>query len=54
MEKQTCGNCAHFRLHYIRRTRKYMPLRYGHCVYPRLKKREADEHACQYWKPEKT
>ena len=39
MNEQTCGNCAHFRLHYIRRGRRYFSLRYGHCVCPRLKKR---------------
>lgn len=53
MNKQTCGNCVHFRLHYIRRGRKYFSLRYGHCVCPRLKKRDAAQAACQYWKSEK-
>ncbi len=51
MEEKTCGNCKHFRLHYIRRARKYSPLHYGHCVYPRCKKRKTEEPACQHWKP---
>ena len=48
MNEQICGNCAYFRLHYIRRGRRYFSLRYGHCVCPRLKKREAAQTACQY------
>ncbi len=53
MNNQTCGNCAYFRLHYIRRGRRYFSLRYGHCICPRLKKRDAAQTACQYWKSEK-
>ena len=46
-----CGNCAHFRLHYIRLAKgRYHALRYGHCVYPRRKQREAFRPACPHWK----
>ena len=49
MEEKTCKNCAFFRLHYIRYGRgRYSP-HYGHCVKPRLKKREENEKACAYW-----
>ena len=53
MNKQTCGSYAHFRLHDTRRGRRYLPLCYGHCICPRLKKRDAAQAACQYWKSEK-
>jgi hypothetical protein len=51
MEKEKiCGNCRHFRLHYIKYSRgTYRALLYGHCVKPRLKKRNASEKACSYW-----
>ena len=50
MEEKYCKNCAYFRLHYIRYGRgRYVPLHYGHCVKPRLKKRMADEKGCSYW-----
>ena len=46
---ETCGNCKYFRRHYIRRENdNYSPLQYGHCVYPRLKKRRTEEH-CAHW-----
>lgn len=48
-----CNNCKHFRLHYVRRCDGfYMSLEYGHCVYPRLKKRPADTKACRYFAPQ--
>ena len=49
MEEKICKSCKHFRLHYIKLGRSYRSLRYGHCVYPRCKKREADCPACANW-----
>jgi len=50
MEIQNCGNCKHFRLHYIKYSRgRYSALIHGHCVKPRLKKRYVEDKACQYW-----
>jgi len=44
LPEESCGNCKYFRKHYIRSYKgHYMPLGYGHCVYPRLKKRRAEE-----------
>ena len=44
-----CGNCRHFRLHYIRRYRGcYAPLSYGHCVFPRSKPRNIHQ-TCPHW-----
>ena len=38
-EAKICGNCAHFRLHYVRCQEDfYLPLRCGHCVHPRRKR----------------
>lgn len=46
---EQCGTCAHFRRHYVRiGTDFYLPLSYGHCVYPRQKKRRDDED-CPRW-----
>lgn len=46
-----CENCKHFRRHYAldRDYCYFLALDYGHCVYPKLKKRDADIKACQYW-----
>lgn len=50
MESRVCGNCMHFRQHYIRYARgNYFALKYGHFVKPRLKKRYREEKACNYW-----
>ncbi len=49
MEVKNCKNCAYFRLHYVKGPKKYSPLSYGHCVYPRLKRRYADTSACEYY-----
>jgi len=54
MEEKLCDNCKNFRPHYARNTRGYyIPLMYGHCVKPRLKKRFGDEKGCSHWE-EKT
>ncbi len=48
--EQICGNCRHFRRHYVRYARgRYMALLYGHCVKPRRKKRNIDDKACDRW-----
>lgn len=50
MEDRMCKNCKNFRLHYIKYARgNYYGLKYGHCVKPRLKKRNCDDRACKYW-----
>ena len=46
-----CGDCANFRRHYVRmEENRYDPLAYGHCVFPRLKARTADQ-TCRHWRP---
>ncbi len=52
----TCGSCKHFRQHYIKFGRRYLEIAYGHCVYPRLKRRNTQAKACEHFKkgrPEK-
>ena len=49
-----CKNCKHFRQHYIKRGNRYDEIHYGHCVYPRLKKRNTDEKACEHYKERKS
>ncbi len=49
MEK-ACETCVHFRQHYIKRGGSYVSLRYGHCVHPRVKHREAETPACQHFR----
>lgn len=49
--EEVCGTCQHFRLHYIRLDENnYRPIHYGHCVFPMLKRRRAEEH-CSHWSP---
>lgn len=46
---ERCGTCIHFRRHYICIAEGfYSPLSYGHCVYPKPKKRREEER-CPYW-----
>lgn len=46
---ERCGTCAHFRRHYIRVGEGYyIPILYGHCVYPKSKRRR-DEERCPHW-----
>lgn len=48
-ETEVCGSCRHFRQHYIcMRDGRYLPISYGHCVYPACKRRRAEEH-CGRW-----
>ncbi len=49
-ENNICKNCRHFRQHYIKHGLSYRELWYGHCVYPRLKKRETAAKACEHYK----
>jgi len=49
-EDKCCKNCKHFRQHYIKSGKRYNKIHYGHCVYPRLKKRETDQKACEHYK----
>lgn len=54
LPEERCGDCIYFRLHYICRSAgHYSALNYGHCVYPRLKKRRVEEH-CPYWTAKET
>ena len=50
-EDKICKDCKHFRQHYIKFGRSYQEISYGHCVYPRLQKRESDTPACEHYKP---
>ena len=52
-EVKTCKDCKHFRQHYIKFGRSYREILYGHCVYPRLKKRESVTPACEYFNQRK-
>ncbi len=48
-----CFNCTHFRLHYIKWGESFAELIYGHCVYPRCKKRMCDTPACEHYNQRK-
>lgn len=49
-EERTCRYCKHYRQYYTKNAAgRFMPLHIGHCVKPRLKRREADSEGCQYW-----
>ena len=47
---ERCKHCKHFRQHYIKFGKSYREILYGHCVYPRLKKRNTDSPACNHYK----
>ena len=48
-QKNLCGNCRHFRRHYIKFGRSYQEILDGHCVYPMLKRREALTRGCKHF-----
>ena len=50
IDAAVCGSCAHFRRHYAKIGSMYSALAYGHCVYPRLKKR-TDGQTCPHLLP---
>lgn len=41
-----CGNCAHYRQHYILSKACCEGVNCGHCVYPRLKHRKPNDKVC--------
>lgn len=45
--QKTCKSCKHFRQHYIKHGNSYNEISYGHCVSPRLKKRDSETPACE-------
>ena len=50
MEENTCKECVYFFCHYIREKGRYQALHCGHCIYPRLKRRESGAKACRYFR----
>lgn len=54
-DSAVCGSCAHFRQHYIRyrNSSYYVPISYGHCVYPERKRRRTEE-VCAFWTARET
>lgn len=54
--EKCCANCEHFMQHYIRDpgngmfVREYVPIFMGHCPFPRLKNRRANEK-CEHFRP---
>ena len=46
MEQKTCRDCVHYRRHYIKMGRGFREIHDGHCVYPRMKRRRAEDDAC--------
>ncbi len=52
MEKN-CGNCKHYRPHYIPWGKGFRKIPHGHCVHPRLKPR-SEKQGCAYFCPKKS
>jgi hypothetical protein len=55
MNEKICKNCEHYVKHYVRLYKEDGRFRYsfvncGHCVYPRIKKREPTHKACEHFK----
>lgn len=54
MEAKTCAGCKHFIQHYVKHAPdRYFPIRQGHCIYPRVKRRDRDTPACEKFRPVK-
>ena len=52
VKANTCQNCKHFRIHYIRYEKNnYVPISDGHCVHPRLKFCKTETPACKNFSP---
>ena len=52
MNEPTCAFCIHFRPHYIQFDEdRYSLIPCGHCVYPRLKHRQATSKGCIHFSP---
>lgn len=49
MNKNTCGQCGHFRRHYVLDEQSCTAVCCGHCVFPRVKNRRPDTPSCQYF-----
>ena len=46
-EKETiCGNCKHFKTHYVYYAGRYHAIHHGHCMHPRIKGRKVTDEAC--------
>lgn len=52
-DREVCGTCKHFRQHYVWTGGMYLPISYGHCVYPARKRRRAEER-CGFWTERET
>ena len=49
MEKNVCGQCAHYYQHYAMDTRKIFKVNCEHCVMPKLRRKEPYAAACDYF-----
>lgn len=48
MEK-ICGNCEHFRKHYVFSAHRFLEIEHGHCGTLGLKNRKANQKACEHF-----
>ena len=56
MEKKICVNCEHYRIYYVKDPRLgdyYWETMNGHCIFPRLKHRDANTPACVHFAEKK-
>lgn len=49
MEKMTCDDCIYFRPHYVKFEFYFLKTGCGHCVYPRIKRRDRFSTVCRYF-----
>lgn len=49
MEKNTCRQCAHYYQHYALDARKIFRVNCGHCVMPKVRRREPYTVACEHF-----
>ena len=55
-KEEVCANCKHYNLHYVNMQGQFgigfMPINYGHCVFPRVKDRKPSD-TCDKFEGEK-
>lgn len=49
-DTKNCDTCFYYRNHYVKLEDTYCVINDGHCVFPKLKRRYADQPACSYYK----
>ena len=50
-DEKTCRDCKHYRRHYVDIEGRYHEIHDGHCVYPQVKRKRAEDLPCARFTP---